>query len=55
MNQETEDSASIENFNFLLSMAQRAAGQSLKQKPDNITYTMLWIPQPRTSREQLLQ
>lgn len=44
MNQETEDSASIENFNFLLSMAQRATGQSLKQKPDNITYTMLWIP-----------
>lgn len=32
MNQETEDSASIENFSFLLSMAQRAAGQSLKQK-----------------------
>lgn len=55
MNQETEDSASIENFNFLLSVAQRAAGQSLKQKPDNITYTTLWIPQPRTSREQLLQ
>ena len=32
MNQETEDSASIEIFSFLLSMAQRAAGQSLKQK-----------------------